>query len=149
MIIRKEFSQLFNFLIFEFVRLLRFCPLAVPLYSFGAKTWHLAIFLDVCRYFVISSVEHPSVTECALALKNDGFEVVLCNPLTNDFENEIDDKTVLVSCMLVNNETGLVLPVENLKKIILSNTIIKSLMKGLLIIIYEKNNRKRTRRKVY
>lgn len=67
---------------------------------------------------VISSIEHPSVSECALSLKNEGFEVVLCNPLTDDFEKEIDDKTVVVSCMLVNNETGLILPVEKLKKII-------------------------------
>ncbi len=67
---------------------------------------------------VISSIEHPSVTECALSLQKEGFEVVLCNPLTDDFETQIDDKTIVVSCMLVNNETGLVLPVEKIKKII-------------------------------
>ena len=67
---------------------------------------------------VISSIEHPSVTECALSLKDKGFEVAVCNPLTDDFENAIDEKTILVSCMLVNNETGLILPVEKLKKII-------------------------------
>lgn len=67
---------------------------------------------------VVSSIEHPSVSECALALKNEGFEVVFCNPLTDDFEKEIDEKTIVVSCMLVNNETGLILPVEKLRKII-------------------------------
>lgn len=67
---------------------------------------------------VISSIEHPSVTECALSLQNEGFDVVLCNPLTDDFENEIDDKTIIVSCMLVNNETGLILPVEKIRKTI-------------------------------
>ncbi len=69
---------------------------------------------------VISSIEHPSVSECALSLKDEGFEVVFCNPLTDDFEKEIDEKTIAVSCMLVNNETGLILSVEKLKKIILS-----------------------------
>ncbi len=68
---------------------------------------------------VISSIEHPSVTECALALQNEGFDVVLCNPLDSAFEDEIDEHTILVSCMLVNNETGLILPVEKLKKVIL------------------------------
>ena len=67
---------------------------------------------------VISSIEHPSVTECAKTLSEKGFEVVMCNPLTNDFENAIDEKTILVSCMLVNNETGLILPVDKLKQII-------------------------------
>ncbi len=67
---------------------------------------------------VISSIEHPSVSECVHSLKEQGFKVAECNPLTDDFEREIDEKTVAVSCMLVNNETGLILPVEKLKKII-------------------------------
>lgn len=69
---------------------------------------------------VISSIEHPSVAESALSLQDEGFEVVLCNPLTDDFERAIDQKTILVSCMLVNNETGFILPVDKLKKIITS-----------------------------
>lgn len=70
---------------------------------------------------VISSIEHPSVAECAASLGERGFEVVQCNPLTDDFEREIDEKTILVSCMMVNNETGLILPVDRLKKIITAN----------------------------
>lgn len=68
---------------------------------------------------VVSSVEHPSVAETVESLKNDGFEVVYCDPRdVTSFENAIDKKTVLVSCMLVNNETGLVLPSSKLKSII-------------------------------
>lgn len=67
---------------------------------------------------VISSIEHPSVTSFAYHLKEQGFEVVECNPLSDDFEKAIDKNTVLVSCMYVNNETGLILPVKKLKKII-------------------------------
>lgn len=70
------------------------------------------------KKIVISSIEHPSVSEYAERLKEFGYEVVLCNPLDNSFEKEIDNNTVLVSCMLVNNETGLLLPVKKLKQII-------------------------------
>ncbi len=74
------------------------------------------------RKIVVSSIEHPSVEQCVTKLKDDGFEVVFCNPLTDDFENEIDENTILVSCMYVNNETGLILPVEKLKNIILKKS---------------------------
>ncbi len=67
---------------------------------------------------VISSVEHPSVSECVKAYESAGFEVVPCNPLNGDFEKYINNKTILVSCMYVNNETGLILPVEKLAGII-------------------------------
>ena len=68
---------------------------------------------------VLSSVEHPSVAETAESLKNDGFEVVYCDPRDIDsFKSAIDKQTVLVSCMLVNNETGLILPADSLKNII-------------------------------
>ncbi len=71
---------------------------------------------------VISSIEHPSVSECADSYRNIGFEVVKCNPLTDDFEKYIDSSTILVSCMYVNNETGLILPVEKLRSIIEKNS---------------------------
>lgn len=67
---------------------------------------------------VISSIEHPSITSFAYHLKESGFEILECNPLTDDFEKAIDRNTVLVSCMYVNNETGLILPIKRLKKII-------------------------------
>ena len=67
---------------------------------------------------VLSSIEHPSVSEYAAILEKDGFKVVYCNPLTDDFEKEIDKSTILVSCMLVNNETGLILDVDKLRGMI-------------------------------
>lgn len=67
---------------------------------------------------VISSVEHPSVSECVKKLEQEGYEVVLCNPLNNEMFEAITEKTILVSCMLVNNETGLILPVDKLRKAI-------------------------------
>ena len=99
-------------------------PQEIYITAGGTYSNNLAIFSAVNSLkrrgnkIVISSIEHPSVAECALSLEQQGYEVVLCNPLTDDFENSIDEKTILVSCMLVNNETGLILPVEKLKKII-------------------------------
>ena len=73
---------------------------------------------------VISAVEHDSVIASAKYLEDIGFEVAKVAPKrdgcidTEKFAAAIDEKTVLVSCMLVNNETGAVFPVEKLKGII-------------------------------
>lgn len=59
-------------------------------------------------------------------LEESGFEVVRVQPQSDgnislkDFENAIDENTILVSVMAVNNEVGSVMPTENLKKIIKS-----------------------------
>ncbi|HBM98388.1 MAG TPA: cysteine desulfurase [Ruminococcus sp.] len=69
---------------------------------------------------VISSVEHSSIMETADKLEKDGFEVVRVAPQSDgiihadDIVRVVDDKTVLVSVMTVNNETGAVMPVENI-----------------------------------
>lgn len=55
-------------------------------------------------------------------LEGSGFEVVRVQPQSDgnislkDFENAIDENTILVSVMAVNNEVGSVMPTENLKK---------------------------------
>lgn len=67
---------------------------------------------------VISSIEHACVREAAKSLEAEGFRVVEAEPTLQGFAEAIDEKTVLVSCMLVNNETGLILPVEQLKGLI-------------------------------
>lgn len=69
---------------------------------------------------VISSVEHSSIMEAADKLEKDGFEVVRVAPQSDgiihadDIVRVVDDNTVLVSVMTVNNETGAVMPVENI-----------------------------------
>lgn len=73
---------------------------------------------------VTTAIEHPSVSKCTDALENEGFEIIRLSPDKNgyidtaDFEKAIDEKTVLVSLMAVNNEVGSILPFEALKKII-------------------------------
>ena len=61
---------------------------------------------------LISSVEHPAVSACAEEIRRMGFEVEAI-PAGRDgridpaaFERMLDEKTVLVSVMQVNNETG-------------------------------------------
>lgn len=70
------------------------------------------------RKIVISSVEHASVDETASALEKNGFEIVRISPrddgrfYADDFISACDENTCLVSMMLVNNETGYVMPVR-------------------------------------
>ena len=69
---------------------------------------------------IISSVEHSSIIESAQKLENDGFEVVRISPNENGIITpdsvlqEVDENTILVSVMCVNNETGAVMPVSEI-----------------------------------
>lgn len=66
---------------------------------------------------IISSVEHASVDETVSALEKQGFEAVRISPRTDgrfyaeDFLNACNEKVCIISMMLVNNETGHILPV--------------------------------------
>lgn len=71
---------------------------------------------------VVSSVEHPSVAKAFDALEKDGFEVVRL-PVDRfglvSYESlleAINEKTVLVSMMAVNNELGTIEPIEKLSR---------------------------------
>ena len=70
------------------------------------------------KKIVTTSVEHPSVAACCNKLEEEGFEVVRVRPREDgsfsaeDIISAVDDSTCLVTCMLVNNETGCILPVE-------------------------------------
>lgn len=70
---------------------------------------------------VTSLTEHSSVLESALELKKQGFEVVFLSPgkegkVTEEALFEaVNEKTILVSLMLVNNELGFIQPIEAAK----------------------------------
>lgn len=73
---------------------------------------------------ITSAVEHPSVLKCFDRLEGEGFTTV---QIPTDkrglidleaLEREIDESTVLVSIMAVNNEVGTIQPVEKIKSII-------------------------------
>ncbi|MBO5184790.1 MAG: cysteine desulfurase, partial [Clostridia bacterium] len=76
------------------------------------------------KRIVVSSVEHPSVSRAFDKLESDGFTVVRL-PVdrfgvvpVEEIENAVDESTVLVSMMAVNNELGSVEPVEALSRIV-------------------------------
>ena len=72
------------------------------------------------KRIVISAVEHPSVEEPVKILENKGFEVVRIAPLksgeidADEFLDAVNNDVFLVSCMMVNNETGAVMPVKKI-----------------------------------
>ena len=62
---------------------------------------------------VTTAIEHPSVAEPMKKLREQGFEVAElkpceCEDLEQAIIGAVDDKTILVSCMAVNNETGFI-----------------------------------------
>ncbi len=69
---------------------------------------------------VVSAVEHPSVEETMKQLERNGYKVIRIKPLNNgeidadEFCDAVDADTFLVSCMMVNNETGAVMPVKKI-----------------------------------
>ena len=71
---------------------------------------------------VTTAIEHESVLKAVDELEKRGFEVIRLMPDSkgNISENQIfeavDEKTILVSMMYVNNEVGSVLPVASIKK---------------------------------
>ena len=71
---------------------------------------------------VTTAAEHPSVGRCMDQLEAQGFEVIRLPPEKNGgfdpaaLTAAINDKTILVSAMLVNNETGAVNPVEAIRR---------------------------------
>ncbi len=72
------------------------------------------------RKIIISSVEHSSVLEAAKRLEDEGFTVEHITPQSDgtihpeDVAAAVDGSTALVSVMLVNNETGAVMPVGDI-----------------------------------
>lgn len=71
---------------------------------------------------VISDSEHPSVENCAKELEKKGVEIrripTKGGALDLDFaEKAIDAKTMLISCMSVNNETGAIYDIKSLDRI--------------------------------
>ena len=76
---------------------------------------------------IVSAIEHSSVYESAKRLGELGFDVQFA-PVTNRGVVDIDalkalltDKTILVSIMTVNNETGAVQPIERIAKLVHKN----------------------------
>ncbi len=72
------------------------------------------------KKIIVSGFEHPSVQLPIARLATEGYDVVVVKPRADgilpveDMLAQVDKGTVLVACMLVNNETGVRNPVERL-----------------------------------
>ncbi|MBQ8995389.1 MAG: cysteine desulfurase [Oscillospiraceae bacterium] len=71
---------------------------------------------------LVSGFEHPSVQNTVASLTEEGFEVIVIPPEKDGtvslerFLQEVDRRTVLVTCMRVNNETGALIDVSKLAR---------------------------------
>ena len=96
--------------------------------SGGTEANNLAIFgaAEVGKRkgnrIVTTAIEHESVLKSCDELEKRGFEVIRLMPDSKGRISEkqvfeaVDDKTILVSMMMVNNEVGSILPVQSIKK---------------------------------
>lgn len=84
---------------------------------------------------ITTTIEHPSVLNTCKYLQENGFEVIKVSPdahghiSAEKIIDEIDDNTILISMMYVNNEIGTILPVNkvaNYLKLIKSHALLHS-----------------------
>jgi cysteine desulfurase len=106
-------------------------PSEIVFTSCGTEANNLAIFsaANTLRRrgnrIVTTKLEHPSVQNVMRELEKSGFEVIYLSPdangiiKTDELAAAITPETILVSIMLVNNETGAIQPVEAAKKAII------------------------------
>ena len=75
------------------------------------------------RRIVTVETEHSSVIEPAVSLRSEGFDVELlpvgCDGIVDleTVERAVDERTILVSVMHVNNETGVIQPIREIAEI--------------------------------
>jgi cysteine desulfurase len=104
-------------------------PAEVIFTSGGTESDNLAIrgiarsLREKGNHIITSSIEHHAVLRTCEDLQNDGFSVTYLpvdgsgtiNP--DDVKRRIGKKTILISLMYVNNETGVIQPIEEVGKI--------------------------------
>lgn len=100
--------------------------------SGGTESNNIAIFgsaehrRKLGNKIVTTAIEHSSVLRVMEQLENQGFEVVYLKPdlfgtiSKNQLMNAIDKNTILVSVMCVNNEVGSIMPIGDIKNIIIA-----------------------------
>lgn len=109
--------------------LINAAPAEIVFISCGSEGDNMAIkgTLSALRekgnHVITTAVEHPAVLETCQALQKDGYDVTFL-PVDKDgqldtaaLERAITDKTVLISVMWANNETGNIYPIEEIGRI--------------------------------
>ena len=97
--------------------------------SGGTEADNWAIFGTVKRYgkknkhIITTAIEHPAVLRCMNELEHQGYDITYLQPdeLGNvsleSLKAALRKDTVLVSIMMVNNETGAVMPIAQMAKL--------------------------------
>lgn len=81
------------------------------------------------NHIIVSSIEHDSILESAKFLKKIGFKISYVKPSrdghikVSSIEKLITDKTILISVMAVNNETGCIQPITEISRLAKKNNI--------------------------
>lgn len=75
---------------------------------------------DKGRHIISSTIEHKATLECCKNLQSKGFDVSYVTPSKGGFielesiKKVLSEKTLLVSLMHINNETGVIQPIEEI-----------------------------------
>lgn len=81
------------------------------------------------KHIVVSAIEHKSVLDTCKYLEKQGFRVSFVRPSpsgaaeSNAILNAVTDDTILVSVMHVNNETGVIQPIEQIAQALADKNI--------------------------
>lgn len=107
------------------------CPMECVYFTSGATESNNTAIFGIANSLgkrkpkiVTTSVEHASVKAAMNELEKRGFEIVRVSPDENgeitaeSVINVVDDRTCLVSMMMVNNETGYILPVKRVFSVV-------------------------------
>ncbi len=97
--------------------------------SGGTEADNWAVFSTVKRlgkrgkHIVTTAIEHHAILNCMKDLESRGFEVTYLQPdslgriTAEDLKAALRKDTILVSIMMVNNETGAVMPISQMAKL--------------------------------
>ncbi len=97
--------------------------------SGGTEADNWAIFSTVKRYgkknkhIITTAIEHHAILRCMNELEHQGFEITYLQPdekgniSLESLKDVLRKDTILVSIMMVNNETGAVMPISQMAKL--------------------------------
>ncbi|PCI67847.1 MAG: IscS subfamily cysteine desulfurase [Gammaproteobacteria bacterium] len=81
-------------------------------------------------HIITSAFEHKAVLDCCVYLENKGFQVTYLKPSANGFisaqqvESAIQNDTILITIMMVNNELGSIQPIAEIGEVASKNNIL-------------------------
>ena len=105
-----------------------FSPGEVFFTSGGTEAANLAVFGAALankrrgNKIITSCIEHPAVLESCKKLEGIGFEITYigvdekCRLNIDELKDSINDKATMISAMHVNNETGTIMPIDEIYK---------------------------------